>query len=89
MNWVLFVTKVPSVVQGLVHLYSKVKAAGADKKAALLSVLPDSMELAEFAVGKDLFNDPEVMKLVSALIDAEAAVLKAREAVKAGLLARK
>lgn len=89
MNWALFATKLPSVVQALVHLYGKVKVAGPDKKAALLDILPGSMELAEFAAGKDIFNDPEVMKLISALIDAEAAVLKAREAVKAGLLARK
>lgn len=89
MNWIGFALKLPAVIGGIVGIVQKVKASGADKKAAVIAALPESIALAEFAAGRDLLNDPAVAELVSALIDAEAAVVKAREALKAGLLAKK
>ena len=89
MNWMAFALKLPAVIGGIVGIVEKVKASGADKKAAVIAALPDSIALAEFAAGRDVFNDPAVAKLRDALIDAEAAVVKAREALKAGLLAKK
>lgn len=89
MNWIGFALKLPAVIGGIVGIVQKVKASGADKKAAVIAALPESIALAEFAAGRDLLNDPAVAELVSALIDAEAGVVKAREALKAGLLAKK
>ena len=88
-NWLAFALKLPAVIGGIVGIVQKVKASGADKKAAVIAALPESVALAEFAAGRDLLNDPAVAELVNALIDAEAAVVKAREALKAGLLAKK
>ena len=89
MNWMAFALKLPAVIGGIVGIVEKVKASGADKKAAVIAALPDSIALAEFGAGRDVFNDPAVAKLRDSLIDAEAAVVKAREALKAGLLAKK
>ena len=89
MNWTGFLLKLPAVIGGIVGIVQKVKASGPDKKAAVLAALPESIALAEFAAGRDLLNDPAVAQLVSAVVDAEAALLKAREALKTGLLAKK
>ena len=89
MNWIAFVLKLPAVIGGIVSIVEKVKASGPDKKAAVIAALPESIALAEFAAGRDLLNDPAIAQLVSALVDAEAATVKAREALKAGLLAKK
>lgn len=88
MNWMAFALKLPAVIGGIVGIVEKVKASGGAKKAAVLAAVPESVALAEFAAGRDLLNDPAVAELVSAVIDAEAAVLKAREALRAGLLAK-
>lgn len=88
MNWLAFALKLPAVIGGIVGIVERVKASGTDKKAAVIAALPDSIALAEFAAGRDLLNDPAVAQLVSALVDAEAAVVKARAALKAGLLAK-
>ena len=89
MNWIAFALKLPAVIGGIVGIVEKVKASGPDKKAAVMAALPESIALAEFAAGRDLLNDPGVAALVRAVIDAEAAVVKARAALKAGLLAKK
>lgn len=90
MNWLLFVTKLPTIIQGAVVIVDKIKGAkGAEKKAAVVEAIPEAIELTEFAAGKDIFNDAEIANLRDAAIDAEAAALKARNALKAGILAKK
>lgn len=89
MDWIKFATKLPMIIHGAVSVVQHVKGAkGSEKKQAVLDSIPTSIELAEFAAGKDLLNDVVVAQLVSAAIDAEAAALKAREALKAGILAK-
>ena len=89
MNWIAFATKLPVLIHGVVSVVQKIKGAtGAEKKQAVIDSIPESLGLVEFAAGKDILSDENIMKLVSAAIDAEAAALKAREALKAGLLAK-
>ena len=90
MNWILFATKLPLVVQGVMAIVQKIKGAkGAEKKAAVLAAIPESVALAEFVAGKDLLNDPVLADLLSVYIDAEAAALKARDALRLGILAKR
>lgn len=89
MNWIGLALKVPMIIQGAVSIVNSVKnASGKEKKAAVLAAIPNAVELAEFAAEKDLLNDDAIGQLISAAIDAEAAALKAREALKAGILAK-
>ena len=88
MNWTAFLLKLPMVIGGIVGIVERVKASGPDKKAAVMAALPESIALVDFAAGKDLLNDHAIAQLVSALVDAEAAVFKARDALKQGLLAK-
>ena len=89
MNWIAFALKVPALIQGGVSVVQHIKnAKGSEKKQAVLDSIPTSIELAEFAAGKDLLNDASIQVLISAAIDAEAAALKAREALKMGILAK-
>ena len=88
-GWVQFLIKLPAVIGGIVGIIDKVKASGADKKAAVLAALPESVALAEFISGRDLLNDPAIQPAIDAVIEAEVALLKARNALKAVLLAKK
>ncbi len=88
MNWANFVLKLPILIQGAVQVVEFVKGAkGSDKKAAVIAAIPQGIDLAEFAVGHDIINNATVASLISDYIDAEAAVLKARNALKDGILA--
>jgi hypothetical protein len=82
------IIKIQSLIGIGVALVDKLKAPGADKKKVLIEGLPDALAKSELALGINLFNDPEIAKLVGAVIDAEAAVVKAQGALKAGLLTR-
>jgi len=89
MNWLQFALKLPMVIAGVMNIVQKVKdAKGPDKKAAVLAAVPESLALAEFAAGRDLLNDPAIAELVSVYIDAEKIAMKARNALKAGILAK-
>jgi hypothetical protein len=89
MNWFEFASKVPLVVNGVMSIVHRVKGADkSDKVNAVLTAVPESVSLVEFAAGKDVFNDPEIAALLTALAHAEHAVLEARDALKAGILAR-
>ena len=89
MNWLQFALKLPMVIAGIMGIVQKVKdAKGPDKKAAVLAAVPESLALAEFAAGRDLLNDPVIADLVSVYIDAEKVAMKARDALKAGILAK-
>lgn len=89
MNWMAFALKLPMVISGLMSIVQKVKdASGETKKQAVLDAIPDSISLVEFAAGRDLLKDETVAGLVSTYIDAEKIALKAREALKAGILAK-
>lgn len=89
MNWLQFALKVPVLISGFMMIVQKVRgASGPDKKQAVLDALPESLELVEFGAGRDLFNDPVVAGLLSIYIDAEKVAMKAREALKAGILAK-
>lgn len=81
-----FAAKLPVVISGIMAIAEKFKVSGADKKAAVISAIPDSVALLEFGIGMDLLNDAEVAAAISALIDAEAAALKLRVALKAVLV---
>ncbi len=88
MNWAMFVMKVPTLIQGAVQIVDAIKGAkGADKKAAVIAAIPVGIDLTEFAVGHALLKDPVVAELISAYVDAEAAALKAKNALKDGILA--
>lgn len=89
MNWMAFALKLPMVISGIMGIVQKVKSAsGPDKKAAVLAAVPESLSLIEFAAGRDLLKDESIAQLVSAYIDAEKVALKAREALKVGILAK-
>lgn len=89
MDWLTFATKVPTIIFGAMQVVQKIKgASGPEKKAAVIASIPESIELTEFAIGRDLLNDPAVLALVGAYIDAEKVAMKARDALKAGLLAK-
>lgn len=89
MNWMNFALKLPMVISGIMSIVQKVKSAsGPDKKAAVLESIPESLSLIEFAAGRDLLKDATIAALVSTYIDAEKIALKAREALKDGILAR-
>jgi hypothetical protein len=70
-------------------IVQKIKGAkGDEKKAAVLEAIPESVALAEFGAGRDLLNDAVIRDLISTYIDAEKVAMKAREALKAGILAK-
>lgn len=91
MNWTTIAFRIPEIISRAVHIVDSIKVAGSDKKKAVEIAVKDAPEIVslfEFAVDKDVLNDPNIVTLMSALIDAEAAALKARNAFKAGLLAK-
>lgn len=89
MNWLMLAAKIPAIVAGTMQIVGKIKGvSGAEKKAAVLAAVPESVSLIELGVGRDVFNDETIASLLSAFIDAEAAALKAREALKAGIMAK-
>jgi hypothetical protein len=88
-NWAAIAFKIPALIQGGVAMVQHIKGAkGADKKQAVIDSLPGGIGLIELGAGKDVLNDTAIMQLVSALVDAEAAALKARDALRQGLLAK-
>lgn len=88
MNWAAFALKVPAIIQGAVSVVQHIKGAqGAEKKQAVIDSIPASIELIEFGAGKNVLNDPAIQELISAAIDAEAAAVKTRHALQAGILA--
>lgn len=79
MNWGAFAVKLPSVILGAMQIVEKVKSAkGPEKKAAVLDHVDEAIELAEFAAGRDVFNDAALLALRDQYIHAEALVLNAR-----------
>jgi hypothetical protein len=86
MDWTKYLVKLPLVVTGITGIINLVKGASEeDKRAAIRQAVMSSVSLSEFMVDKDVFNDAEVGKLFDALVDAEMAVQKAREALKVAL----
>jgi len=78
-----FLTKLPAIIIGTMRIVDGVKnATGADKKAAVLAAIPDSVALAEFVVERDLLNDEKVKELLSAAVDAQHAANKAWDALR-------
>lgn len=87
MNWIKLAVKLPMVASGIYDIVAKIKGATHEqKKDAVIEAIPSSISLAEFTVDKDFLNDAAISKLLSALLDAEAIVAKAREAFKDGIL---
>jgi hypothetical protein len=85
-----FVSKLILVTPGIINIVNLVKGADdKNKRDAIGAAIGLSVSLAEFAAEKDLLNDENVGKLYQAYLDAEHAVAKAREALKASLLAAK
>jgi len=79
MNLAEFVTKLPAVIMGIMAIVERVRnAKGAEKHRAVVEALPESAALAEFATGRDLFNDETLAALRDEFIAAEALVLNAR-----------
>ena len=90
MDWAKYIVKLPLVVTGVTGIVNMVKGAkDEDKKEAIKAAVLTSVTLAEYAAEKNLLDDDQVAKLLNALVEAELAVAKAREALKAGILAAK
>lgn len=84
-----FAVKLPLVIRGTMTIVEKIKGAdGKAKKDAVLESVPEAIAIAEYAAGKDLLNDPVIQELMSAYVDAEAAAMKAKAALQAGILAK-
>jgi hypothetical protein len=89
-DWSKFLVRLPAVIVGTVGIVERVKGASDEnKKEAVLGAVLESVSLTEFTMGKDLLNDEQIFKLVSAVVDAEMAVVKAKELLKAGILAKR
>jgi hypothetical protein len=80
--------KLVVLVPAVVNIVEKIRGAGngAAKKAEVIAQIPEVLRLTEYAADKDLFNEPAIAHLVDALLEAEVAAMKAREALKQGLL---
>ncbi len=90
MDWAQYILKVPAVVAGITGIINMVKGASdKDKKEAVMAAVMTSVSLAEYVASKDLLKDEQISKLMSSVVEAEMAVLKARDALKEGLLAAK
>ena len=89
MDWLSFAMKLPMIIAGTMQIIQKIKgASGPEKKAAVLEAVPESVSLVEFADGRDLLKDESIAALVSLYIDAEKVAMKAKDALKAGILAK-
>ena len=89
MNWLNFVDKLPLLIKGTMIVVQKIKSAtGPEKKAAVLEAIPEAIALTEFGAGRDLVADEGIAALIGAYIDAEKAAMKAKDALKAGILAK-
>lgn len=89
LNWAAFAMKLPMIISGTMAIVQKIKSAsGSEKKKAVIEAIPDSISLIEYAAEKNIINDPVVADLISVYIDAEKIALRAREALKAGILER-
>jgi len=89
MNWLTFAMKLPMIISGVMSVVQKIRSAsGPEKKAAVIEAIPESVSLIEFAAGRDLLKDATVASLISMYIDAEKVAMTAREALRAGILAK-
>lgn len=78
--------KLPSIIAGAVSIQDNVKKAGKDKFTAVASQVDEAADLIEYAAGKDLFLNENLAALRDAAIEAEVAALKARNALRQGIL---
>lgn len=79
--------RIVGLLPTLVATVDKIKSAkGPEKKQAVIDSIDDFIQMAEVGYGKDFLNDPAILLLRDAAIDAEAAALKARDAYRLGLL---
>lgn len=84
-----FLAKLPVVIGGVTAIISKVKSATKDDKVqAVVDAVSESVALAEFGVGQDLFNDDTIKALMAQVVSIEHDLVAAREALKAGILAK-
>ncbi len=84
-----FVAKLPAVIAGITAIISKVKSATKeDKVNAVVEAIPESVALAEYGVGQDLLNDDTIKALLTQVVTIEHDLAVAREALKAGILAK-
>ena len=89
MNWLLLVSKLPLVISGTMAIIQKIRSAsGPEKKAAVLEAIPESVTLPDRGLSRDVLHDPVIADLISAYIDAEKVAMRARDALKAGLLVK-
>ena len=80
------ILSIVSIVQPLVQSAQerfKGKKTGAEKKEAVIETLRAIVPAVEDVTGRDLFDDESFERALSALVDAEKAVLVARERVQA------
>lgn len=86
---IAFAVKLRPVIIGAMQVVAQFKsAAGAEKKAAVIAAIPESVHLLDFPEAQAVLQDPGIQSLVGAVIDAEAAAAKAHDALKAGILAK-
>lgn len=89
MNWLSFALKLPVIIAEAMRIVQLIKnATGPEKKAAVLASIPSAVEMAEFGAGRDVLNDAVIAELMSVYIDAEKVAMKAKEALRAGILAK-
>jgi len=87
MNLIAIAAKIPAIIQAGVIIHDRFKnTTGRQKKEAVIKSIPEALGVIEDTFERDIFNDPAIMALISAANDAEAAALKAREALQAGIL---
>lgn len=80
--------KLPDVIRAAVAIKNQIKGSGKEKHDAVISEIPNMIDLAEYAIDKDLLKDDVVAGLISSYVSAEAAVLKAKNALRDGILAK-
>lgn len=85
----MVVMRVVGLIPAFVAAVDKIKdAKGSEKKKAVIDSIDDFLAMAEAGIGKDVFNDPAILQLRDAVIEAEVALLRARDAYKLGLVNR-
>lgn len=79
--------RLPAIINGAIQVQSAIRKPGVAKKTAVIAQIPEMIKLADLVgAGKFNLNDPAIMQLVSVYIDAEAAALKAKNALREGIL---
>lgn len=78
----------PDIIKQGVELAQDLREPGKSKKQKVLDSILPGLGLTEDVVGKDILDDDVIKELKDAYLEAEVAVVKAREALQKGILAK-